>query len=252
MNPPVFHLPDDAPGKEVRAAAPHVLVVKLSSLGDLVHALPALDTLHRRLGWSFDWVVKEQYADLVALFEPVDRVISFPRSWNRRSARGFVVELRKRYYHVVLDMQGLLRSALIARCARSTLTIGPSFHREGAFLLYREVAGTRNKHRHAVEELQDFARHLGIASPEYRFPIRVPEYPPPATPRPHVILVPGSRWATKNWPGERFVPVAAHLVDSFHATILLVGDDHDRQVCETITRELKRPASVFNRAGETS
>ncbi|RKX30730.1 MAG: hypothetical protein DRP22_04770 [Verrucomicrobia bacterium] len=251
MNPPVSHQADDSPGK-VRGAVPRVLVVKLSSLGDLVHALPALDTLHRRLGWTFDWVVKEQYADLVSLFEPVDRVIPFPRRWNRRSAREFLVELRRRYYHLVMDMQGLLRSALIARAARAALTIGPSFHREGSFLFYREIAGKRNKNRHAVEELQDFPRHLGIASPEYRFPIRVPELPPPAAPRPHVILVPGSRWPTKSWPWEKFVPVAAHLIDALRATIFLVGDDRDRQTCETIARELKRPGNVFNRAGETS
>jgi len=230
---------------------PRMLVVKLSSLGDLLHALPALQTLHRQAGWTFDWVVKERYAELVRLFAPVREAIPFPEHISRRTLAGFLRKLRRRYYPVILDMQGLLRSALIARAARGGVRIGPSFQREGAAVLYHEIAGVRNKQRHAVEELMDFVRHLGLRPGEYEFPLRIPDLPPPAAPRPQIVIAPGSRWPTKNWPWRNFVPVAVHLIDSLHATVVLAGGRRDRALCENIAREVRRPGSVFNRAGET-
>ena len=95
-----------------------ILVVKLSSLGDIAHALPAVRALKERTGAAIDWVVQPEYAALLARCPDVERTIVFPR---RNFARGFFSfwrALRREKYDVVVDLQGLLKSALAARLAR--------------------------------------------------------------------------------------------------------------------------------------
>ena len=96
-----------------------ILVVKLSSLGDIAHALPAVRALKERTGAAIDWVVQPEYAALLARCPDVERTIVFPR---RNFARGFFSfwrALRREKYDVVVDLQGLLKSALAARLANS-------------------------------------------------------------------------------------------------------------------------------------
>jgi heptosyltransferase-1 len=107
-----------------------ILVVKLSSLGDLFHPLPAVRCLKRELGAEIHWVVQEEYAGLVACFSDVSRVIRFPRRGFAAAGRAFVSELRRDRYDIAIDFQGLLKSALTTRMARAERRIGPSFHRE--------------------------------------------------------------------------------------------------------------------------
>ena len=101
-----------------------ILLVKTSSLGDVVHALPAVtDALAQ--GYEFDWVVEEAFADIPRMHPGVDRVI--PMAWRRwrkdlKQSRGqmtaFRAELRSREYDLVLDAQGLIKSAIVTHLAR--------------------------------------------------------------------------------------------------------------------------------------
>ena len=122
-----------------------ILIVKLSSLGDLFHALPAVHNLKVGLDATVDWVVQSEYADLVRCFSDVDRVIALDRSALVDNWVPFRDALREREYDLIVDLQGLLKSALTARFARGCKRIGPSFHREGSRLLYHAVAGRCNK-----------------------------------------------------------------------------------------------------------
>ena len=153
-------------------------MIKLSSLGDLFHALPAVHGLKTGLDAVVDWVVDSRLAPVVECFPDVERVIAFPRHGIRRRARPFLDALRAERYDLVLDFQGLLKSALVARLARGRRRIGPSFHREGSRLFYPEVAGPRNKERHAVEENLDILRFLGLPIGEPRFPLAFPAAAP--------------------------------------------------------------------------
>ena len=103
-----------------------VLVVRLSSLGDVIHAAPVLHDLHRaHPGAAVDWVVEEAFVPLVRCFVGVDRIVPFAlRRWRRTplpsrgEALAFLRSLRERRYDRVLDLQGLLKSALVTRAAR--------------------------------------------------------------------------------------------------------------------------------------
>ncbi|MBP7276278.1 MAG: glycosyltransferase family 9 protein [Kiritimatiellae bacterium] len=231
-----------------------LLVVKLSSLGDLFHALPTVRALKRASGATVDWLVQPAYVPLVDCFTDVDRVLSFPRQRIALFLVRFLQELRRERYDLVVDAQGLLKSAIPARLTRRSRrapVLGPSFHREGSRMFYSAVAGPRNKARHAVDENLDVIRWLGWPMPEtLEFPVRFPSVPR-IGPGPVVGLVPASRWPTKNWPPEYFADLARRLMNT-GAQILLMGGRAERPVCDEIERSLGPGGGVVNCAGETS
>ena len=107
-----------------------VLLVKLSSLGDVVHTLAAAMDMHRCVpGVHIDWVVEQGFAPLLSLCPAVQRVIpvnlrQWRKSWwradTRQAWRDFVQDLQRERYDAVIDAQGLTKSALVARLARLT------------------------------------------------------------------------------------------------------------------------------------
>ena len=226
-----------------------ILIVKLSSLGDLFHALPAVHNLRTGLGADIDWVVTDTYLELARCFADVDRAIPFYRNAFFPRLRPFLRELRRCDYDLVLDLQGLLKSAMVARLAKGERVIGPSFRREGTRVLYSEVAGHVDKSRHAVDEIYDVVDYLGVARVAPRFPVDFPETALDL-PRPRVAISPASRWDTKNWPTERFADVGRHLQQTHGASVLLLGADEDVAACAAIEKGLS--GSVLNLAGATT
>jgi len=225
-----------------------ILIVKLSSLGDLFHALPVAACLRRNWNTQIDWVTNAAYAGLVSKFAPVDRVIPFPRRNFLRHASSFLRELRQEPYDFIFDMQGLLKSALVTRVARGEKRIGPSFHREGSIFFYHAVTGPRDKQRHAIEENYDLIRFLGLNADAPSFPVQweIPAAYPEGKPR--VAIIPRSRWITKNWPAASFAEVARSLASRAH--LFVFGAPGDEPVCEDITRAAG-PAAT-NMCGRTS
>jgi heptosyltransferase-1 len=226
-----------------------ILIVKMSSLGDLFHALPAVHLIKQYTGAAVDWVVHDIYADLAGCFTDVDRVIAFPRHafWAKREA--FVAELRRERYDLALDMQGLLKSALVMRSVRAARRVGPSFHREGSRLFYHAVSGPRNKNRHAVEENLDMVRYLGFPVGDVVFPVRFPVCRLPVG-RPCVGLLPCSRRAEKNWPLERMAEVGRALRDRRGANLLVLGSKADGPVCAKLAQAIGSCATDLS--GKTS
>jgi heptosyltransferase-1 len=235
-------------------AKKRILIIKLSSFGDIFHALPAVNNLKISLNADIDWVTQPEYVDLVGCFHVVSEVIPFPRHEFLTRGLGFLETLRGRHYDVVIDLQGLLKSAIVACLARGVRTIGPSFHREGARFFYDAVSGCRDKNRHAVEENLDVIRYLGLSVLPASFPVHFPKQAMTVKP-PRVAIVPVSRRENKNWPINNFLQTARALQQEFDASIFLFGSKSDHAVCEEIKRKLmaERPrGDVVNLAGRTS
>lgn len=226
-----------------------ILIIKLSSLGDLFHALPTVHNLKTATGAAIDWVTNTAYVDLVHCFDDVDTVIPFPRNSMLRDAPLFIRALRRTKYDMIIDLQGLLKSAIVARAARGKMRIGPSFHREGSHFFYDTVAGKRNKHRHAVIENLDVILHQDFDLQAPVFPV---SFPPTAfsAPSPHIVISPASRWETKNWPADRFAEVARHLQARLGVSVTLLGAPADMDACRTIEGMLQ--GGCQNLAGRTS
>lgn len=227
---------------------PRVLIVKLSSLGDLFHALPAAHNLKAALNAQIDWVTQPEYAELVRFFAIADRVITFPRRGFLRAFLPFLSDLRQAQYDAAIDLQGLFKSALVTRLARARRRIGPSFCREGSVLLYSEIAGKRALGRHAVEQALDVVDYMGLPRLPVTFPVRFPERKVDGA-RPRIALLPVSRWPSKNWPVRHFIDLAVKLVERRSGSVFILGGPGDVEVC----REIEKAAGggVFNLAGKT-
>lgn len=230
-----------------------LLVVKMSSLGDVLHALPTIHAFKSAGVGAVDWVVQPEYAELARLCPEVERVIAFPRRGFRRYAFAFLRELWRERYDLIVDLQGLMKSALVARLARGGPRLGPSFHREGARLLYTAVAGARNRARHAVDECLDAVRALGWPEPEGvpTFPLRPPPFPDPAATHPRVAFCPCSRWPTKNWPVEHFVALGRRLLEATAGQIWIFGGAGDAPIGARITEGIGDAGRVRNLCGRT-
>lgn len=226
-----------------------ILIIKLSSLGDLFHALPAVHNLKTGLDADIDWVTHDYYVDLVKCFTDVDRVIPFYRKSFFRTFYQFQELLRKYEYDYIIDLQGLLKSAVVAGLARGKKRIGPSFFREGTRLFYHETAGKRNKERHAVDENMDIIRHLGLTEIAPVFPVKFPDINMDGT-CPRIAVVPSSRWNSKNWPEECYIDALRRIEKLKKVSFYLLGGGGDTELCGRIEKALDAPA--INMAGKSS
>jgi heptosyltransferase-1 len=174
-----------------------ILLIKPGSLGDVVHALPVAAALHRAWPESqISWVIDPRWQPVLDGNSAIAECISFPREKFRGppglvKAAGWLASFRNRRPDLAIDLQCLLRSALIARSAGSRHIIGLSDAREGADAFYHERARVTSI-QHAVERYLAVLPLLGIAIPERpQFPLG-PGEPIPA-PDNFVLLHPFAR-----------------------------------------------------------
>lgn len=185
-----------------------VLVVKPSSLGDVVHALPAVHLLKRRWpDWRIRWLINPEFAPLLEGNPDIDGVVVFPRGQFRglagmgRFVRWLSGMRRSGGTELALDFQGLLRSGLVSRASGARWSVGMSDSREGARWFHDEVVAVR-KGDHAVERCLAVARAFG-ADGDVEFPLPAGTAPQGAslemmTDRGFVVLHPFSRGKGKS------------------------------------------------------
>ena len=225
-----------------------ILVVKLSSLGDLFHTLPAVHAIRGHLNARVDWVTQPEYEDLVRCFTDVDRVLLFHRKAAFRQMRPLLQDVRSERYDLAIDFQGLMKSAFIVSAARADRSLGPSYHREGSRLFYNDVPGPADRSRHAVLQAFDCARFLGAPDREKRFPVSFPKSSIDSN-HPRILFIPCSRWPSKNWPADRFAELGQRLIGELGATLYVAGGPEDRDVCDQIE---SAGGGVHNLCGKTT
>jgi len=209
---------------------PRVLIIKPSSLGDIIHGLQVAESLRAQVeGARIDWVARDLFAPLVAACETVERVHVFRRAGGVRGFAQLARALRGERYETVLDMQGLARSALLARAARAGVKLGRRDAREGAGLLLRgqPELPPGGASAHAVDILLQFLPAMGLRA-ELRGPLRFRPGPAPLPPelcgRAPVLLFPQSRRPEKEWP--RFIEFTeAYLKGGPERPLVWLGPD---------------------------
>jgi heptosyltransferase-1 len=219
-----------------------VLVVKTSSLGDVVHTLPALSDASKAIpGIRFDWVIEEGFAELPRWHPSVDRVIEVAlRRWRRapwggtgRPYRDFVRALRVSEYAHVIDAQGLMKSAGIARIAR-----GPragfdwSSAREALASLAYERRYAVDRDRHAIDRVRClFAAALGYEPPEEppEFGLSLPGAEGLGDWGPYWVLLHATSWSSKLWPEEYWADLARLGSAAGYSAVLPWFDEDQRE-----------------------
>lgn len=245
-----------------------ILIVKLSSLGDVVHAMPAVQDMHHALPQAqIDWVVERSFAPLAQRCDGVRRVIPCElRRWRkapfsaatRTEWRTFKADLQREAYDAVIDLQGLTKSALVAWLARlapggqrfalANRTDGSGY--EAPTRWVADVAVAIEPHVHAVRRGRELcARALGYSVPDFEsFGLVAHASRAQVAPemiaksdaggRPCVALVHGTSRADKQWPLEHWRKLASRLDLAGFDVALLHGTDAEQQRSEALARDM--------------
>ncbi|RLQ22127.1 lipopolysaccharide heptosyltransferase I [Seongchinamella sediminis] len=226
----------------------HVLLVKMSSLGDVVHTLPALtDAAANVPGIRFDWVVEEAFAEIPAWHPAVDKVIPIAlRRWRKHLLRELTGpewrdcrnQLRRGHYDAVIDAQGLLKSALVARLVKAPI-FGLDRHsaREGlAALAYQHrIAVPRDMH--AVERTRSlFATALNYPLPASRgdYGVREGLMGGKSHRSGGLLFFHGTARAEKLWPEDHWIELARLAGAADYPVWLPWGSEQERERAERI------------------
>ena len=224
-----------------------VLIVKTSSLGDVVHTLPAISDAKAAMpNVVFDWVVEEGFAEIPAWHSAVDTVIPCAlRRWRRNifaarnsgEWRAFKVALRKKHYDLVIDPQGLLKSALVCSLV-SAPKAGYDWHsiKERLASLFYSRKYTVAKDQHAVERIRQlFAQSLGYSLPEgvgscgldkTQFTGGCGEG--------KFVFLHGTTREDKYWPESHWQALGQRLAEQQRGILLPWGDEQERERAERI------------------
>ena len=248
-----------------------ILLVKPSSLGDVVHALPVLHGLRVRFPQAkIDWLIASAYAPLLDGHEELDELILFDRRRFGRVGRSpqvtgeflqFMRGLRARRYNLVVDLQGLFRTGFLTWMSGARVRIGFCGAREGAWRFYTHQIRIDDDDMHAVDRNYRVAGLLGFEDVPVQFNLSLPDSALTEARRlltevglhygeRLVAVAPGGRWETKVWLPERFTEVIDRLQEDSKARCLLVGGPDEVRLCERIAAPCR--ATPANLAGRTS
>ncbi len=197
------------------------LIVRLGSLGDVVHGIPVAAALRARFADArIDWVTDPRSLELLALVRGLDECVAVD---TRRVAETLttVRELRGRSYDAALDLQGLVKSALLARGSGAARVIGfPAAHlREPAARFFYTDTPEPGPSRHVIFKNLSLLAGVGVKTTSAEFPLQVPDSTTArqvvsATGgRGYALINPGAAWPNKRWPPGRFGAVAAMMRD---------------------------------------
>ncbi len=237
-----------------RARAPrllmHILIVRLSAMGDLVQTLPALtDAVKAFPEIRFDWVVDESFAQVPAWHPQVDRVIPTAfRRWGRTplgtlrngAFQSFVKQLRTRDYDLIVDVQGGLKSAFAARLAKGVRAghDARGVHDWGAQFLYQKTFRVP-KGQHSIQRM----RQLLSAALGYEYVVREVDYgidhasvgaASIELPQPYLVFIHSTSWSSKVWAEQYWTDLARLAAAAGFNVVLPWGDSAERGRSERI------------------
>ena len=231
------------------------LIVRLGSLGDVVHGIPVAAALRAEYpNARIDWMVDPRYVELLNLVSGLDRRIPVdPRALYRGGRGRFretLGELRRIHYDAAIDLQGLLKSALLARLVRPGQTIGfPREHlREPlARFLYTHTPDP-GESPHVVHKNLALLAPLQIHDRRLRFPIEVPHTPTVEAVVDrfggYALINPGAAWPNKRWPPARYGAVARGIFDQFGMRSIVLWGPGEQPLAQAVAAAAAGAADV--------
>jgi heptosyltransferase-1 len=185
-----------------------ILVIKPSSLGDVIHGLRVMKQVHSFFpDAKIDWIIKEELTEILLACGFVHDVFHYKRGGGLKLYLKLIQEIRRERYDYILDLQGLLRSGIITFLAKGGSKLGVADGREFSTIFYSSIGEkSRKKEIHAIDKLTPFLKTLGINDFDPSLPIKFDHsYLKEETKKligskPYIMLFPESRRPQKMWP----------------------------------------------------
>ena len=227
--------------------SPRILLVRLSAIGDVIHAMPIACALREHFPRAFlAWAIEQRASELIDGHPAIDQRIVLPRGWLRSPAG--VWRLRKQLkdlaFDTAIDAQGLTKSALVAWLsgAKRRIGMGGRWGREFSRWLNSDLVATDGLH--AIRRGLKLLEPLGIQSPAVRFDVpaiaAVQDAAEEVIQRLRledgfVLIASGAGWPSKLWPVDRYAAVAGYLGRRWNLPCLVIwGNDAERVRAEQI------------------
>lgn len=247
----------------------NILIIKLSAIGDVIHALavpPFIKNTYKDA--HITWAVEKAAAPLVEASPDVDDVIVVPKK-EIRSLKGFINNIRplkrslqRRKYDYSLDLQGLLKSALVAKLANAEIKLGTANMREGSSLISKSVKG-EHKNGHIVEQYLDVARAIGAKGEPQGFRLNVSDdiknkvynildeiagnFNTNIENLKYAALIIGGNWPNKRWGAENFAKLSDALTEKGIAPVIFgAGATDEATRDEILQRTEHKPIDLVN------
>lgn len=212
-----------------------ILIVKPSSFGDIIQANPVLTAIKSAWqGCSIDWLVFKQWEEIVKMFPLVDNIIAWDRKGGIKEFFRVLKECNKQKYDLVIDLQGLLRTALLVKMMNAKQKIGVSGMKELSWLLVKEPYKRNKKENAVIRNLNSVSSITGVQyTPKFdiicesvscdklkSFNLSKDDFV--------VAFVPFSRGKTKTWDGKNYVELARMIKEeNKNIKILVLGSAKD-------------------------
>lgn len=247
-----------------------VLIVKLSAIGDVVHALPVSAALKKSFPHlKLSWAVETKCAEMVRGNPYLDEIIEIPRhAWKgkRRSpvtwmeGIRFFRGVRQKNFDLAVDLQGLLKSAMVAYFSGAKKRVGYHWQREGAKLLVKAIP-QRPQSIHIVDQYLDVAYALGAKVEPVEFPLWIPDEAfeisrsilretGVSASEPYVLINPSAGHPKKRWEPKRFAELSDRLQQKGMVKPIFVGGPADKELGDEIASLKVEP--MVSVIGQTS
>lgn len=245
----------------------HVLIVKVSSLGDVIHTLPALTDAKSAIpDIKFDWVIEEGFAEIPVWHTAVNKVIPVAlRRWKKnilkmifsREYKKFKHNLKATKYDLVIDAQGLIKSGLISSIAQGKVVgLDKNSVREKMATRYYDESYNVPRQQHAVERTRNlFAQALGydLNNQELDFGLSADQFllmEDNNKESKSLFFLHGTSWETKLWPEHYWIELGILAVNNGYQINLLWGDDKEHQRAKRMAAAIPN-AKVLDRLSLT-
>jgi len=243
--------------------AENICIIKPTALGDVVQALPILPVLKERFrNAKISWVIAAHLSSLLEDHPQIDQLMRYDRKGGWSTQLKLLRDLRANKFDFVLDLQGLLRSALMTAATGARFRVGLETAREGAHLACNITLSDTSRHVPAhlryfrvadalgMGDLQQ-QTHLAIGKPAQKWvQSRWQQLDGPP-----LVINPGARWATKRVPVEKLTAVAAKAVRRYGFATVIVGSRDEVGLANQAEQLLKRfvpSRKPLNLAGQTN
>ena len=242
------------------------LIVRLGSLGDVIHGIPVAAALRAEYPRArIDWMVEPRYVDLLNLVTGIDRRIPVDTrgifTGGRGRFRETLRELRRLHYDAAIDLQGLLKSAVLARLVKARMTIGfPREHlREPLARYFYTHKPNPGDATHVVYKNLKLLRPLQVDDRRLQFPLEIPRTAVVDSVVDrfggYALINPGAAWPNKRWPPDRFGAVARAVFEQFGLRSIVLWGPGEQPLAQSVvaasggSAELSPPTTIVDLVG---